>query len=60
MPDSSKLKAQHKFCVKEMKKKPVTFCFLKLKAKENANSPLGNHREKGDFPLENLGLFFQS
>ena len=26
-----------KFFVKDMKEKPVTFCFLKLKAKEKAN-----------------------
>ena len=38
-----------------MKKKYVTFCFLKLKAKEKANCQ--NHQE-GDISVENLGLFF--
>ena len=41
MPGSSNPKAQQNsnFCVKEMKEKSVTFCFLKLKTKEEANIP---------------------
>ena len=39
-----------------MKKKSVTFCFIKL----NANRFLQNHREKGDVSVKKLGLFFQS
>ena len=59
MSGSSNLKVQHKVCVKEMKEKYVTLCFLKLKAKEKANFSK-NHRGKGDFSVKNLGHFFQS
>ena len=45
-----------KFCVRKMKEKCVTFCFIKL----NADRFLQNHRGKGDFSLQELGLFFQS
>ena len=48
-----------KFCVKDRKEKSVTFCFLKLKAKEKANFSkiIGGECE---FSVENLGRFFQS
>ena len=44
-----------KFCVKKMKEKCVTFCFIKLNAKIPPKS-LG----EGDFSVQTLGLFFQS
>ena len=34
-----------------MKEKSVTFCFLKLKAKEKSKFPR-NHRGEGDFSVE--------
>ena len=42
-----------KICVKEMKEKSVTFTKGKSKFLENK-------RGKGDFSVENVGLFFQS
>ena len=50
MPGSSNLKAQQNsnFCVKEMKEKSVTFCFLKLETKEEANIPK-IIKERGNF-----------
>ena len=39
MPGSSNMKAQHKFCVKKIKEKSVTFCFPKLKTKVKINVP---------------------
>ena len=41
-----------------MKEKSITFCFLKLKAKEKAN--FSKIIGEGDFSVENLGLFLQS
>ena len=41
-----------------MKGKSITYCFLKLKAKEKKISPKSS--EEGDFSVENLGFFFQS
>ena len=51
--------AQHKFYVKDMKEKSVTFCFLKLKPKEKGNFSKIIER-KGDFSVENLDLCFHS
>ena len=41
-----------------MKEKSVTFCLLKLKAKEKCKCPQ-NHRRESDFSVEHLALFFQ-
>ena len=43
------------FCVKKMKEKCVTFCFIKLHAKVSPKSS-----GEGDFSVQKLGLFFQS
>ena len=45
-----------------MKEKCFTFCFLKLKAKENPRKKQISPKlsGEGDFFVENLGLFFQS
>ena len=45
--DSSNLKAQHKVLCKRDERK-------------TCNKFLQNHRGKGDFSVENLGLFFES
>ena len=47
------------FCVKKMKEKSVTFCFLQLKAKKKKQISLKS-TEEGDLSEDNLGLFFQS
>ena len=44
------------FCVKKTKEKCTTFYFIKL----NANRFLQNHLRKDGFPVQELGLFFQS
>ena len=45
---------QQKFCVKKMKDKSVTFCFIKFDAKVSLKS-----KDKGDFSVQKLGLFLQ-
>ena len=42
-----------------MKEKSVTFCFLKLKAREKANF-YKIFGEEGTFSVENVGPFFQN
>ena len=42
-----------KICVKEMKEKSVRFT-------KGKSEILENKRREGDFPVDNLGLFFQS
>ena len=60
VPGSSNLNSsfsgtQKKFCVKNIKEKYVTFCFIKLNAKVSPKLSW-----KGDFSVQKLGLFFQS
>ena len=43
-----------------MKEKSVTFCFIKLKAKEKSNFSKIIGARVSDFSVENLGPFLQS